>query len=145
MRFLIQVRADASTEAGKMPSEQLLADMTRYNEELAKAGVLLAGEGLHPSAKGARVKFAGRERIVRKGPFPANELIAGFWVFDVKSLQEAIDWVKRCPDPLPGSQAVIEIRQIYEEADFGPELTPELRQAEARLRAQMDAKNAKKK
>jgi len=140
MRFMILLKADKNTEAGVLPDEKLLAEMGNYNEELVKAGVLLAGEGLHPSSKGARVKFAGRERTVIDGPFTeAKELIAGFWLFQVKSKQEAIEWVKRCPNPLEG-EAEIEIRQVFEAEDFGAEFTPELRQQEERLRAQVAAK-----
>jgi hypothetical protein len=123
-----------------MPSEKLLTDMTRYNEELVKAGVMLAGEGLQPSSKGARVKFSGDKRTVTDGPFAeTKELIAGFWIFQVKSKEEAIEWVKRCPNPMEG-EAEIEIRQIFEAEDFGAELTPELREAEERMRAQIAEK-----
>ena len=137
MRFMVMVRADKSTEAGVMPSEKLLTDMGKYNEELVKAGVLLAGEGLQPSSKGARVKFSGDKRTVIDGPFTeTKELIAGYWLFQVKSKEEAIEWVKRCPNPLEG-ESEIEIRQVFEAEDFGDELTPELRQAEERMRAQI--------
>ncbi len=140
MRFMVLVKADKNTEAGVMPSEKLLAAMGQYNEELVKAGVLLAGEGLHPSSKGARVKFSGGERTVVDGPFAeTKELIAGFWLIRVKSKEEAIEWVKRCPNPLNG-EAEIEIRQVFEAEDFGTEFTPELREAEERLRAQVAAK-----
>ena len=136
MRFAILLKADKNTEAGVLPSRQLLEAMGKYNEELVKAGVMLAGEGLQPSSKGARVKFSGNQRTVVDGPFTeSKELIAGFWIFKVKSRQEAIDWVKRCPMPLEGS-AEIEIRQIFEADDFGDALTPELREAEERLRKQ---------
>ena len=139
MRFMVLVKADESTEAGEMPKEQLLADMQKYNEELVKAGVMLAGEGLHPTSKGARVHFSGDQRTVTDGPFTeAKELIAGFWLWDVKSKEEAIEWVKRCPNPLEG-ESEIEIRQVFEADDFGEEFTPELREAEERLRAQVDA------
>jgi hypothetical protein len=132
---MILIKADKDTEAGVMPSEKLLTDMGKYNEELAKAGVLLAGEGLQPSSKGARVKFSGAKRTVTDGPFSeAKELIAGFWLIQVKSKEEAIEWVKRCPNPM-GGEPEIEIRQVFEAEDFGPELTPELREAEERLRA----------
>ncbi len=138
MRFMMMVRADGNTEAGVMPSERLLAEMGRYNEALVKAGVLLAGEGLHPSAKGARVRFSGAKRTVIDGPFAeTKELIAGFWLIQVKSLAEAIEWVKRCPNPLEGD-AEIEIRQVFEAEDFGAEFTPELKEQEARLRAQSE-------
>src|ERR671919_172660 len=137
MRFMIIVKATKDSEAGVMPSEQLLAEMGRYNEELAKAGVLLAGEGLHPSSKGARVKFSGSKRTVIDGPFAeTKELIAGYWLWQVKSKQEAIEWVKRCPNPFPGRESEIEIRQVFEAEDFGDEFTPELREQEKRLRAQ---------
>jgi hypothetical protein len=137
MRFMVMIKADKNTEAGVMPSEQLLAEMGKYNEELVKAGVMLAGEGLQPSSKGARVKFSGSKRTVVDGPFvEAKELIAGFWILQVKSKQEAIDWVKRCPNPLEG-ESEIEIRQIFEAEDFGAEFTPELREQEERLRAQI--------
>jgi hypothetical protein len=137
MRFMIMIKADKNTEAGVMPSEQLLAEMGKYNEELVKAGVMLAGEGLQPSSKGARVKFSGSKRTVIDGPFSeARELIVGFWIFQVKSKQEAIDWVKRCPNPLEG-ESEIEIRQIFESEDFGAEFTPELREQEERLRTQI--------
>ena len=137
MRFMVMVRADKSTEAGVMPSEKLLTDMGKYNEELVKAGVLLAGEGLQPSSKGARVKFSGDTRTVIDGPFTeTKELIAGYWLFQVKSKEEAIEWVKRCPNPLEG-ESEIEIRQVFEAEDFGAEFTPELRQAEERMRAQI--------
>jgi hypothetical protein len=140
MRFMIMIKADKDTEAGVMPSERLLAEMGKYNEELVKAGVMLAGEGLQPSSKGARVKFSGSKRTVSDGPFAeAKELIAGFWIFQVKSKQEAIDWVKRCPNPLEG-ESEIEIRQIFESEDFGAEFTPELREQEERLRAQIATK-----
>ena len=137
MRFMVIIKADKNTEAGVMPSEQLLAEMGKYNEELVKAGVMLAGEGLQPSSKGARVRFSGSKRTVIDGPFAeAKELIAGFWILQVKSKQEAIDWVKRCPNPLEG-ESEIEIRQIFEAEDFGAEFTPELREQEERLRAQI--------
>jgi hypothetical protein len=131
------IKADKNTEAGALPDEKLLTEMGKFNEELVKAGVMLAGEGLQPSSKGARVKFSGRERTVIDGPFTeTKELIAGFWIWQVKSKQEAIEWVKRCPNPLQG-ESVIEIRQIFEASDFGSEFTPELREQEERMRAQM--------
>ncbi len=138
MRCMILVKANADTEAGVMPSEQLLADMGRYNEELVKAGImLLAGEGLHPSARGARVQFSGDKRSVIDGPFAeTKELVAGFWIWQVRDLDEAIEWVKRCPNPT-GEHSVIEIRPVFEAEDFGAELTPELREQEDRLRAEM--------
>jgi len=137
MRFMILVKADRNSEAGVMPSEQLLAEMGRFNEELVKAGVMLAGEGLHPTSKGARVRFTGPDRTVVPGPFPqTGDLVAGFWIWKCASLQEAIDWVKRCPNPMPG-ESEIEIRQVFETEDFGEALTPELRKQEERLRAQV--------
>jgi hypothetical protein len=140
MRFMLLVRADKSTEAGVLPDEKLLTEMTRYNEELVKAGVLLAGEGLQPSSKGARVRFSGKKRTVIDGPFTeVKELIAGFWLIQVRSKEEAIEWVKRCPNPLEG-ESEIEIRQVFEAADFGAAFTPELQEAEKRMRAQIDAK-----
>lgn len=140
MRFMVMVKADRNSEAGVMPSEQLLADMGKYNEELVKAGVLLAGEGLHPSSKGARVRFSGSKRTVIDGPFPETEdLVAGFWLLQVKSKEEAIEWVKRCPNPMPG-ESEIEIRQVFEAEDFGAEFTPELREQEECLRAEIATK-----
>ncbi|ARO87807.1 YciI family protein [Nitrosospira lacus] len=137
MRFMVMIKADKNTEAGVMPSKKLLTDMGKYNEELVKAGVLLAGEGLQPSSKGARVKFSGDKRTVIDGPFTeTKELIAGYWLFQVKSKEEAIEWVKRCPNPLEG-ESEIEIRQVFEAEDFGDEFTPELRHAEERMRAQV--------
>ena len=136
MRFMIIVKADQSTEAGVLPDEKLLAAMTQYNEELVKAGIMLAGEGLHPSSKGARVRFSGTKRTVVDGPFAeAKELIAGFWLWEVRSKEEAIEWVKRCPNPTAG-ESEIEIRQVFEDQDFGAEFTPELREREARIREQ---------
>ncbi|MBF0674206.1 YciI family protein [Pseudomonas sp.] len=135
MRVMVIVKADPSSEAGIMPSEELLTAMGRYNEELAKAGVLLAGEGLQPSSKGARVRFSGSQRTVIDGPFAeTKERIAGFWILQVSSLAEAIDWVKRCPNPMPGDSE-IEIRPIFDVEDFGEALTPELREQEQRIRA----------
>lgn len=140
MRFMVIVKADKNSEAGVMPSEQLLAEMGRFNEELANAGVLLAAEGLQSSSKGARVKFSGDKRIVTDGPFAeAKELIAGFWLWEVHSKQEAIEWAKRCPNPMPGTEAEIEIRQVFEAEDFGPSLTPEMKEQESRLREQARA------
>ncbi len=138
---MILIKADKNTEAGVMPSEHLLAEMGRYNEEMAKAGVLLAGEGLHPTSKGARVKFSGENRTVINGPFPddVKSLVAGFWLIQVKSKEEAIEWVKRCPNPLEG-EAEIEIRQVFEAEDFGTEFTPELREAEERIRTEIAAR-----
>jgi len=140
MRFMVLVKATPDSEAGIMPSEQLLAEMGKFNEELVKAGVMQAGEGLHPSSKGARVRFSGKTRTVVDGPFAeTKELVAGFWIWQCASLQEAIDWVKRCPNPMPGDSE-IEIRQVFEAEDFGAEFTPELRQQEERLRAEMARK-----
>ena len=128
MRFIVLVKADKNSEAGALPDEKLLTEMGKYNEELAKAGVLLAAEGLHPSSKGARVRFSGDKRTVIDGPFTeTKELIAGFWIMQVKSKQEVIDWVKRCPNPMPGTESEIEIRQVFEAEDFGPALTAEVR------------------
>lgn len=137
MRFMVIVRATPQSESGMLPDEKLLADMGAYNEELAKAGVMLGGEGLQPSSKGARVRFSGTKRTVIDGPFPeTKELIAGYWIFKTRSLQECIDWVKRSPNPFPGLESDIEIRQIFEAEDFGAEFTPELRAQEERTLAQ---------
>ena len=139
MRFMILLKADENTEAGVMPSEELLAEMGKYNEEMVKAGVLLAGEGLQPSSRGARVRFSGAKRTVVDGPFAeAKELIAGYWLIQTKSKEEAVEWVKRCPNPLD-EEAEIEIRQVFEAEDFGEEFTPELREQEERIRAQAEA------
>jgi hypothetical protein len=136
MRFMVLVKASEESEAGVMPSEELLAEMGRFNEEMVNAGVMLAGEGLHPSSKGVRVRFAGGERTVIDGPFAeTKELIAGFWLISVKSREEAIEWIKRAPM----DQTELEIRQVFEEEDFGEELTPELREQEQRIRAQAEA------
>jgi hypothetical protein len=143
MRFMVMVKATEDSEAGVLPDEKLLADMGAYNEELVKAGVLLAGEGLRPSSEGARVRFADGKRTVVDGPFSeTKELIAGFWLIQAKSKEEAIEWVKRAPDPFPGGEAEIEIRQVFEADDFGEAFTPELREAEERIAAQL-AENAK--
>jgi hypothetical protein len=139
MRFLVIVKASKDSEAGVMPSTELLTEMGKFNEELVKAGVLLAGEGLHPSSKGARVRFSGSKRAVIDGPFAeTKELIAGYWLWQVKSKEEAIEWVKRCPNP-HNEESEIEIRQVFEADDFGPEFTPELREQEERLRAEAAA------
>ena len=144
MRFMVIVKATKDSEAGVMPSQELLTDMGNFNEELVKAGIMLAGDGLQPSSKGARVRFAGGQRTVIDGPFAeTKELIAGFWMWQCKSLAEAIEWVKRCPNPHPGSESEIEIRQVFELDDFGPELTPELRAQEEQLLTQAAA-NARK-
>jgi hypothetical protein len=138
MRFIVIVKATRSSEAGDLPTEELLDAMGKYNEELAKAGVMLAAEGLHPSSKGARVRFQGKKRIVTDGPFAeTKELIAGFWLWKCASLQEAIEWVKRCPNPMP-EESEIEIRQVFEAEDFGPALTPELRAREERIRTELE-------
>ena len=138
MRFMIIVKATKDSESGVMPDEKLLTEMGKYNEELVRAGVMLAGEGLHPSSRGARVRFSGPQRTVVDGPFAeTKELIAGFWLWQVKSLEEAIEWVKRCPNPMPG-ESEIEIRQVFEAEDFGEEFTPELRAQEERLRAEAE-------
>ena len=143
MRFMVIVKATKDSEAGVMPSQELLTAMGNFNEELVKAGVILAGEGLQPSSKGARVRFSGDKRTVIDGPFAeTKELVAGYWIWKCNSLQEAIDWVKRCPNPMPG-ESDIEIRQIFEAEDFGDEFTPELREQEERLIAGA-ARNAKK-
>jgi hypothetical protein len=137
---MIMIKANKDTEAGVLPDQKLLTDMGKYNEELVKAGVMLAGEGLQASSKGARVRFSGAKRTVIDGPFTeTKELIAGFWLWQVKSLEEAIEWVKRCPNPT-GEEAEIEIRQVFEAEDFGPAFTPELREQEERLRAQAGTK-----
>ena len=136
MRFMVIVKATKDSEAGVMPSELLLTEMGKFNEELVKAGVMLAGDGLHPSSKGARVKFSGNTRTVIDGPFAeTKELIAGYWLWSCKSKEEAIEWVKRCPNPMPG-ESEIEIRPVFEADDFGAEFTPELRAQEERLRAE---------
>src|SRR6195256_1152488 len=140
MRFIVIVKATKDSEAGVLPDKKILTEMGKYNEELVKAGVMLAGEGLQASSKGARIKFSGAKRTVVDGPFTeTKELIAGFWLWQVKSKEEAIEWVKRCPNPM-GEESEIEIRQVFEAEDFGAEFTPELRQQEDRLRAQIGAK-----
>ena len=137
MRFMVIIKADANSEAGVMPSEELMTEMGQFNEALVKAGVMQAGEGLHPSSKGARVRFSGKERRVIDGPFAeTRELIAGFWLWKCASLQEAVDWLKRCPNPMPG-ESEVEIRQVFDSEDFGEALTPELREQEDRLRAEV--------
>ena len=141
MRVIVMVKATDESEAGVMPNEELLTEMGNFNEELVKAGVMLAGEGLHPSSKGHRVKFSGKERTVVDGPFAeTKELVAGYWLWEVKSMDEAIEWVKRCPNPMEG-ESEIEIRQVFEAEDFGDELTPELREQDARLRAQTEGES----
>jgi hypothetical protein len=138
MRFMAIVKATKQSEAGEMPDAGLLEEMGKFNEELVKAGVMLAGEGLHPSSKGARVRFSGDKRTVVDGPFPeTRELVAGFWLLQVRSKEEAIEWIKRCPNPMPNVESEIELRQVFEVEDFGAELTPELREQEERLRAEV--------
>jgi len=138
MKFMVLVKASKDSEAGVMPSQQLFADMGAYNEQLVRAGIMLAGEGLHPSSKAARVQFSGEKRTVIDGPFAeTKELIAGYWIWQVRSMDEAIEWVKRCPNPMPGDSE-IEIRQVFEAEDFGEALTPELREREAKLRAEAE-------
>jgi hypothetical protein len=140
MKFMILVKATKDSEAGILPDQKLLSDMMRFNEELVKAGVMLAGEGLKPSSSGARVRFSGAKRTVIDGPFTeTKELVAGYWLWQVRSKEEAIEWVKRCPNPMPG-ESEIEIRQLFEMDDFAPVLTPELREREANLNAQIKAK-----
>ena len=138
MKFMVIVKASKASETGQMPSEQLLAAMGKYNEELAKAGIMLAGEGLHPSSKGVRVRFSGSKRTVIDGPFAeTKELVAGFWLWQVRSREEAIEWLKRCPNP-HDEETEVEIRQVFEAEDFGAEFTPELRRQEERVRAQVE-------
>ena len=140
MRFMVIVKATKESEAGEMPTEQLLKEMGDYNEQLVKAGIMKAGEGLQPSSKGKRVRFSGKQRTVIDGPFPeTKELIAGYWIWETTSLQEAVEWVKKCPNPMP-VESEIEIRQIFEAEDFGAEFTPELREQEERLRREIEAK-----
>jgi len=139
MRVMVIVKATKNSEAGVLPSEKLLAEMGKFNEELVKAGVLLAAEGLHPSSKGKRVVFARGKKSVVDGPFAeTKELIAGFWLWQVKSMEEAVEWLRRCPDPMPGEESAIEIRPVFEAEDFGKEFTPELRAQEERLRAEVE-------
>jgi hypothetical protein len=139
VRVVVLVKATPQSEAGEMPSEELLSEMLAFNEELVKAGVMLGGDGLHPSAKGARVVFSGSERKVIDGPFTeTKELVAGYWVWQVKSLDEALEWVKRIPDPMPGTEAIVEVRPLFETEDFGEELTPEMRAKEQELREQVE-------
>ena len=139
MRFMILVKATRESEAGVMPDRQLLADMGKFNEELVNAGIMLEGEGLHPSSRGARVRFSGTNRTVIDGPFPeTKELIAGYWIWRVKSKEEAVEWVKKCPNPMPNVESEIEIRQIFEAEDFGAEFTPELQEYEAKVRAKAE-------
>jgi hypothetical protein len=137
MRFMVLVKASKQSEAGKLPSTELLREMGKFNEKLVKAGIMEAGEGLHPSSQGTRVTFSGDKRVVTDGPFAeTKELVAGFWIWKCKSKEEAISWVKQCPNPMPGQEATLEIRPIFCSEDFGPALTPELKQQEERLRTQ---------
>lgn len=141
MKVMVIVKATKNSEAGEMPSEQLFQEMGAYNEELVKAGIMLAGEGLHPSSRGKRVRFSGASRSVVDGPFAeTKELIAGFWLWQVKSMEEAVEWARRCPNPMPGEESELEIRPIFEADDFGEGFTPELREHEERLRAELEAK-----
>ena len=143
MRFCVMVKATNDSEAGVMPSEKLLADMGKFNEDLIKAGVMLAGEGLHPSSRGKRVKFSGNQRTVTDGPFAeTKELVAGFWLWQCKSMEEAVEWVKRCPRPFETGDCEIEIRRVFEAEDFGVEFTPELREQEERHRAELSRRKA---
>ena len=143
MRVMVMVKATRYSEAGKMPGEELLAEMGTFNEQLVKAGVLLAGDGLHPSSKGKRVRFSGGTRRVIDGPFSrTGELVAGYWIWRVRSMEEAVEWARRCPNPMPGDNAELEIRPLFEMDDFGGEMTPELREKEERLRAELEGKEA---
>ena len=139
MKVMVIVKATPNSEAGAMPDERLLAEMGNYNEELVKAGIMVAGEGLHPSAKGKRIKFSQGQRTVVDGPFAeTKELIAGFWIWQVRSMEEAVEWARRCPDPMPGEEAELELRQVFDSADFGEAFTPELREQEERLRREVE-------
>ena len=139
MRVMVIVKATKNSEAGIMPSETLLTEMGKFNEALVKAGVMLAGDGLHPSNRGKRMRFAGGKKTVLDGPFAeTKELIAGYWIWQVKSIEEAVEWARRCPDPMPGEEAELEIRPVFEAEDFGAEFTPELRQNEEKLRAEIE-------
>jgi hypothetical protein len=141
MKVIVMVKATKNSEGGVMPSEKMLSEMGKFNEELVKAGIMLAGEGLHPSSRGKRVQFKGSQRMVIDGPFAeTKELLAGFWIWKVKSMDEALEWVKRCPDPMPGEEGMLEIRPVFEPEDFGKELTPELRARAEKLQAEMDKK-----
>jgi hypothetical protein len=142
MRVMVILKATKNSEAGVMPKQELLEAMGKYNEELVKAGIMQAGEGLHPSSRGKRMHWSGGKKTVVDGPFAeTKELIAGFWIWQVKSMDEALEWLKRCPDPMPGEDAAIELRQIFEPEDFGAEFTPELRAQEERLRAEIERKS----
>ena len=139
MRVMVIVKATKNSEAGKLPSEKLLTEMGKYNEELVKAGIMVGGDGLHPSTKAKRVVFSGGKRTVVDGPFSeAKELVAGYWIWQVKSMDEALEWVQRCPDPMPGEEGVLELRPLYEVEDFGDNATPEVRERDARLRAEIE-------
>ena len=139
MKVMVVVKATKNSEGGVMPDEKMLAAMGKYNEELVKAGIMLAGEGLHPSSKGKRIKFSGNKHTVIDGPFTeTKELIAGFWIWQVRSMDEAVEWARRCPDPMPGEEAELELRRIFGPEDFGTELTPELRSKEEQLRAEIE-------
>lgn len=143
MKVMVMVKATKNSEAGALPDEKLLSDMGKFNEELVKAGVMLAGEGLHPSSKGKRVRFSGGRKFVTDGPFvETKELVAGFWIWQVKSLEDAVEWVRRCPAPMPGEECEIEIRPVFEAEDFGEEFTPELREREERMRSEIERQQA---
>jgi hypothetical protein len=145
MKVMVIVKATKNSEAGVMPGEDLLAAMGKYNEELVKAGIMLAGDGLHPSVKGKRVRFSGNTRTVVDGPFTeTKELIAGYWIWQVRSMEEAVEWVRRCPDPMPGEDAELEVRPVFEAEDFGQELTPELRAQEERLRLEIERQKSQR-
>jgi hypothetical protein len=144
MKVMVMVKATKNSEAGVMPSEQLLTDMGKYNEELVKAGIMLAGEGLHPSVKGKRIRFAGGKKTVIDGPFAeTKELVAGFWIWQVKSMEEAVEWARRCPDPMPNEESELEIRPVFTAEDFGAEFTPELQAKEDQLRAEIERQQKK--
>jgi hypothetical protein len=144
MRVVVMVKATRNSEAGTLPDQKLLADMGKFNEELVKAGVMLAGEGLHPSKHGKRVRFSGGKKSIIDGPFAeTKELVAGFWIWQVKSMDEALEWVRRCPDPMPGEESELEIRQVFEADDFGEEYTPELRARDEKLRDEIEKRNRK--
>jgi hypothetical protein len=139
MKVMVIVKATKNSEAGVMPTEELFAKMGAYNEELVKAGIMLAGDGLHPSVKGKRIQFSGGKHTVIDGPFAeTKELIAGFWIWQVRSMEEAVEWARRCPDPMPGEESELEIRPVFEASDFGEEYTPELQARDARLRAEIE-------
>ncbi len=144
MRVIVMVKATKNSEAGVMPGEKLLTEMGKFNEELVKAGVMQAGEGLHPSSKGKRVRFKGGKRTIVDGPFAeTKELVAGFWIWKVKSMEEAVEWARRCPDPMPGEEGELEIRPVFEIEDFGKEATPEVRAREEKLRAKIEKQKSK--